>query len=71
MKWERVGTSVNHKQGLKPLSVFITSDLHGMIVLQNPKPFLTHLVQRLEKLKDDPEKGWEVIGPATIGELTD
>lgn len=71
MKWERVGTSGNHKHGLKPLSVFITSDLHGMIVLQNPKPFLTHLVQRLEKLKDDPEKGWEVIGLATIGELTD
>lgn len=36
---------------------FISFALDGMIVLQNPRPFFTPLVQRLEKLKDDLGKG--------------
>ena len=71
MKWERVGTSGNYKHRLKPLSVFITSDLHGMMVLQNPRPFLIFLVQRLEKLKDDPGKEVGKLQPATTGGSTD
>lgn len=55
-------TSTNPCQFLLPLT---------LIVLQNPRLFITHTdTKGSEKLKADPEKGWEVAGPATAGEPT-
>lgn len=53
----------------KSLSVFITSDLDCPAKPQ--ALYHTHTdTKGSEKLKADPEKGWEVAGPATAGEPT-
>lgn len=49
------------------LVIFITSDFDGMTPRKAWVIFHTYRVQRLEKLKTAPGKGWEVVGQLTTG----